>query len=225
MMEHFRQEMERLAGELLGLTDAVERAIETAIRSLLERRADLAEEVIRGDDAIDREEIRLEEECIRILVLHQPVATDLRSVVAALKINSDLERMADLAAEIGEHALALARSLDHRPFPDGLQAMTDRVVRMVRDSINAFVRSDPDSARAVCVLDQEIDRDHREIIDALKATIRSDPDQLDAGFHLFSIARYLERIADHAANIAEDVVYMKEGKIIRHQPGHLAAAM
>jgi phosphate transport system protein len=225
MMKHFRQEMEELAGELLRLTDAVEQAIEKAIRSLLQRRADLAEEVIRGDDAIDREEIRLEEECIRILVLHQPVATDLRSVVAALKINSDLERMADLAAEIGEHALALARTPDHRPFPDGLQAMTDRVVQMERDSINAFVRSDSDGARAVCVLDQEIDRDHREIIDALKATIRSDPDQLDAGFHLFSIARYLERIADHAANIAEDVVYMKEGKIIRHQPEHLAAAM
>jgi phosphate transport system protein len=225
MMKHFREEMETLNSELLRLTDAVERAIETAVRSLLKRRADLAEDVIRGDDAIDREEIRLEGECIRILVLHQPVATDLRSVVAALKINGDLERMADLAAEVGEHALALTRSPDHRPFPEGLRAMTDRVVGMVRDSINAFVQADSEGARAVCVLDQEIDRDHREIVDALKATIRSDPEWLDAGFQLFSIARYLERIADHAANIAEDVVYTKEGAIIRHQPEHLAAAL
>jgi phosphate transport system protein len=133
--------------------------------------------------------------------------------------------MADLAAEISAHALALAQSPDHRPFPVGLQAMTDRVVRMVRDSINAFVRSDPDGARAVCIVDQEFDRDHCEIVDALKAMIRADPDRLDAGFHLFSIARCLERIADHATNIAEDVVYMKEGTIIRHHPEHLAAAV
>lgn len=222
-MKHFRQEMEQLAGELLGLTKSVERAIETAVWSLQEQRANLAEEVIRGDDAIDQEEIRLEEECIRILVLHQPVASDLRSVVAALKINGDLERMADLAAEIGEHALALARSANHRPFPDGFGAMTERVVGMVHNSINAFVQADTDAALAVCAMGQEIDHEHGEIVEALKAVIRADPKQLDAGFHLFSVARFLERIADHAANIAEDVVYMMEGKIIRHHAEHLVA--
>jgi phosphate transport system protein len=216
-MKHFLQEMEQLTGELLQLTSTVEGAIQQAIQSLYERRTDLAEKVIRGDDAIDQQEVQFEEECIRVLVLQQPVATDLRRLVAAIKINSDLERMADLAAEIAEQARALALLPDRLPLPTAFQAMTSRVVRMVRGSLDAFVQFDPERARAIGALDEEIKRDHVEIVRDLKATIRTQPELIDAGFHLFSAARYLERIADHATNIAEDVVYMKEGAIIRHR--------
>jgi phosphate transport system protein len=149
------------------------------------------------------------------LALHQPVAGDLRRVAATMKINSDLERMADLAANIAERAYALASGPEVR-VPATFRQMTDLSNLMVRDSLDAFVHLNVDLARRVCRLDDQVDRYNREIIEHVTRFMKLSPDHIEAGLNLFSAARQLERIADHATNIAEDVVYLVEGKIIRH---------
>ena len=148
-----------------------------------------------------------------MLVLHDPVAGDLRRVTTALKINNELERVADLAVSIAERALALADDPRVIPIPEDLETMAGVVLAMVRDSIDAYVDAHAYLARAVITMDDEVDRRHRRIIDELKATMRARPDRLDAALHLFSAAAHLERIADHATNIAEEVIYLKEGTI------------
>jgi phosphate transport system protein len=217
-MTHFLQEMERLTTDLLQLARAVEESVRDALRALQENRPDLAQRVIEGDATIDREEIRIEEECIRILVLFTPVAADLRRVIAVLKIDNDLERIADLAVDIAEEAQALAVGPKDLPIAEALKTMADRARAMVRGSLNAFVASDVVLAQAVLAMDDEVDRLDRAIRDESKALVRTDSRQVDTVFGLLSVVRRLERIADHATNIAEDVVYLKEGAIIRHQP-------
>jgi phosphate transport system protein len=217
-MTHFLQEMERLTTDLLQLARAVEESVRDALRALQENRPDLAQRVIEGDATIDREEIRIEEECIRILVLFTPVAADLRRVIAVLKIDNDLERIADLAVDIAEEAQALAVGPKDLPITEALRTMADRALEMVRGSLNAFVTSDVAIAQAVLAMDDQVDRLDRAIREESKALVRTDPRQVDTVFGLLSVVRRLERIADHATNIAEDVVYLKEGAIIRHQP-------
>ncbi len=214
-MDHFLRELDRLTTDLLELAAMAEASVRDALRALDERRPDLARRVIDGDAAIDREEVRIEEECIRILVLAMPAAGDLRRVIAVLKIDNDLERIADLAVNIAE--AALAGGLDDVPLPGTIRAMAERALQMVRDGINAFVGSDGALARTVLARDDEVDRLEGTIRDEAKALIRADPGRADAAFHLLSVARQLERIADHATNIAEDVVYLREGAIIRHR--------
>lgn len=216
MLNHFFRDMERLTCEILKLAATVEELIHTAIQALCDSRADLADRVLRSDEAIDDWEVRIEEECLKILALHQPVAVDLRRVTAVLKINNDLERMADLAVNIAERAIYLNKYCPGAAIPEKLEAMTAVAIRMVRGSLDAFVNLDADKARSIRALDDEVDRYNREIIDDLKMSMRSDPDRIEAGLELFSATRHLERVADHAANIAEDVVYLKEGEIIRH---------
>jgi phosphate transport system protein len=223
-MKHFLQEMDLLAGKLLQLAKTVATTTQDATQSLCERRPDVAKTIIAGDDAIDREEVRIEEECIRILVLQQPVASDLRRVIGALKINGDLERMADLAVDIANQAVEFARVPDLMPIPPNLLTMASLTAQMVRGCLDAFVQSDQKHARSIRAMDDEVDQLHREIVNELKTMVREHPGRIDAGFALFSVARYLERIADHAANIAEDVVYMTEGSIIRHQPNNDTSA-
>lgn len=216
MTSLFVRDMERLTGVVMKLAALVEEMIQTAVRSLCDHRPDLAHQVIRGDLVIDRLEVRIEKDCLRVLALHDPVAGDLRRVVAVLKINNELERVADLAVSVAQRTLALADDPQVIPIPEELESMTGLVVEMVRGSLDALVGADADRGRAVIALDDEVDRHHRRIIDELKAMIRARPDRLDAGLHLFSAAAHLERIADHATNIAEEVVYLKEGSIIRH---------
>ena len=220
-MIHFFQELDRLTADLLGLAGMVEESIRDALRALDERRPDLARRVIDADAAIDREEVRIEEECVRILVLSSPVAGDMRRVIAVLNIDNDLERIADLAVDIAEEAQALAGRPDDLPIAGSLGAMADRALQMVRDSLNAFVGSDVALARAVLAMDDEVDRLDRASREEALALIRADPGRADAALRMFSVARHLERIADHATNIAEDMVYLKEGAIIRHraEPG------
>lgn len=217
-MQPFLADMERLTDAIRRLADGVEAAIRDAIRALVERRPDLARRVIDGDAAIDREEVRIEEFCQGILARYEPVAIDLRRVLAALKIDCDLERMGDLAVNIAERATALADEPAAVPIPESLRVMTDAAVRMAREALDAFARADASLARAVLDEDDEVDRLNREIIGELKGLIREDVTRVDAAFHLFSVSRNLERIADHATNIAEDVVYLTEGRIIRHRP-------
>jgi phosphate transport system protein len=217
MSKHLERDLDNLQRDLLQLAASVEDAIHKAIHSLKDRDAVLAEEVIEGDAQIDSDENHVEEECLKILALHQPVAVDLRRIAAALKINTELERMADLAEDIAERAERLAQ-LPVLPMPAKLQRMTDLTVSMVRQSLDAFVHLDARLARTVCRLDDEVDRYNHEIIDELIRTMKSSPEMVEPGLSLFSAVRHLERIADHATNIAEDVVYLAEGEIIRHRP-------
>jgi len=217
MSRHLERDLDNLQRDLLQLAASVEDAIHKAIHSLKDRDAALAEEVIKGDEQIDMDENHVEEECLKILALHQPVAVDLRRIAAALKINAELERMADLAEDIAERAERLAQ-LPKIPLPGKLQRMADLTVSMVRQSLDAFVHLDARLARTVCRLDDEVDRLNSAIIDELVHIMQSAPDMVEPGLSLFSAVRHLERIADHATNIGEDVVYLVEGEIIRHRP-------
>lgn len=216
-MKHLERDLDNLQRDLLQLAASVEDAIHKAIHALQDRDAGLAEEVIEGDDQIDLDENHVEEECLKILALHQPVAVDLRRIAAALKINAELERMADLAEDIAERSERLAE-LPEIPTPAPLQRMTDLTVSMVRQSLDAFVNLDARLARTVCRLDDEVDRYNTEIIEELVRIMKLSPEMVEPGLSLFSAVRHLERIADHATNIAEDVVYLVEGEIIRHRP-------
>jgi phosphate transport system protein len=217
MSKHLERDLNHLQRDILAMAIAVEEAINKAIRSLQKRDIGLAQEVIAGDADIDQRENGVEDECLRMLALHQPVATDLRRIAAVLKINTDLERMADLAVDIAERALHLAE-LAAIPIPEKLQRMTDLTTAMVRESLEAFVKLDTRQARRVCRLDDQVDRYNAEIIQELIQTMRAAPKLIEPALSLFSATRHLERIADHATNIAEDVIYLVEGEIVRHRP-------
>ncbi len=223
MSIHLHRDLENLQRHILSLAAAVEQAVERAIRALFDRDAGLALSLIEGDREIDLEENEIEEECLKILALHQPVAVDLRRVAAILKINTDLERMADTAGNLAERAYAIAQGPD-LTIPATLRQMTDLSNTMVRDSLDAFVNLDSELAKRVCRLDNEVDRYCREIIDHAIGYMKASPENVESGLHLFSVARQLERIADHATNIAEDVVYLVDGEIIRHHPEALRVA-
>jgi phosphate transport system protein len=217
MSKHLERDLDNLQRHLVMLAASVEEAIHKATRALQQRDAGLAREVIDGDNEIDEEENRVEEEALKILALHQPVAIDLRRIAAGVKINIDLERMGDLAEDIAERAVHLAR-LPEIPIPEKLQRMTDLTTAMVRQSLDAFVNLDTRQARVVCRLDDEVDRYNAAIIEELIRVMRRSPEMVEPGLSLFSATRHLERIADHATNIAEDVVYLVEGEIVRHRP-------
>src|SRR5947209_1811869 len=217
MSKHLQRDLENLQADLLALAASVEEAVHEAITALQNRNPELAQQVIDGDSKIDQEENHIEEECLKILALHQPVAVDLRRIAAALKINTDLERMADVAEDIAERALHLAQ-LPPIPIPEKLQHMTNLTTQMVRQSLDCFVNLDTRQARVVCQMDDEVDHYNKEIIDELLVAMRESAEMVEPGLSLFSATRHLERIADHATNIAEDVVYLVEGEIIRHRP-------
>jgi phosphate transport system protein len=217
MSKHLQRDLDTLQQDLVALAASVEDALHKAIRALQEREPRMAHKVIEGDTQIDEEENHVEEECLKILALHQPVAIDLRRIAAALKINAELERMADLAEDIAERALHLSQ-LPAIPIPKKLQLMTDLTITMVRQSLDAFVNLDARLARRVCRIDDEVDRFNNDIIQELIGIMQGSPAMVEPGLSLFSATRHLERIADHATNIAEDVVYLVEGVIIRHNP-------
>lgn len=216
MPKHLEREIENLKKLILALSATVEDNIFKAVRALVERKANLAQEVIDSDDRdVDQTEISIEEECLKVLALNQPVAGDLRFIIAILKINNDLERMGDLAVNIAERAQFLAS----RPRPDvplDLPLMAEKTKAMVRKSLDALVNRDARLAREVLVADDEVDAMNREMYIRIQDAIRANPDQLESLIHLLSCSRHLERIADHATNVAEDVVYMIEGVIVRH---------
>jgi phosphate transport system protein len=217
MAKHLQRDLDDLQRDLLALAGLVEGAIHKAIQALQERDVRLAREVIAGDTQIDREENHIDEECLKILALHQPVAVDLRRIIAAMMINTDLERMGDLAEEIAERAIHLSRP-PLLPIPEKLQRMTDLTTMMVRQSLDAFVNLETAEAQTVMRMDDEVDRYNQEIIAELIQAMKSSPALVEAGLSMFSAVRQLERIADHATNIAEDVVYLVEGELVRHRP-------
>jgi len=222
MRTHFQRDLDQMQQHILDLAALVEKAVHQTINALQTRQPSLADEVIRGDETIDQEENFVEEECLKILALHQPVAVDLRRIIAVLKINGDLERMADLCVNIAERVVTLG-GVPTLPFPGRLQEMADLTTTMVQQSLDAFMKPDADLARRVIRLDDEVDRFNKEIIDELIALMQASPEFVTQGLSVFSAVRHLERIADHATNIAEDVVYLIEGEIIRHRPPEAAA--
>jgi phosphate transport system protein len=216
MAVHLQRQITQLKKMLLSLGAMVEEAVAGSIESVVRRDADLAAQVITGDREIDRYEMEVEEECLHTLALHQPVAFDLRFVIGVLKMNHDLERIADHAANVADQGTQLMQLGEVDRLPYDLRAMGDRVQLMLRKSLDALVNVDVAEARAVRALDDAVDEMNRNMYPAIKRRIREDPEQLDQMIHLMTISRQMERIADHACNIAKDVLYMAEGEILRH---------
>jgi phosphate transport system protein len=215
MVSHLQNEIDKLKLALLSLCAAVEGQVEKSVRALLTRDARLAEQVEQNDQDIDRREVDVEEECIRVLVLYQPVANDLRLVVSALKINNDLERIGDLAVNIAHKATALAAEPD-MDFPVDVSGMWSRTQAMLRDSLDAMIKGDVALARDVCLRDEEVNRMKREARLKIEELLTQNPEGNRRLLRVMAACRNLERIADLATNIAEDVIYLAEGRIVRH---------
>jgi phosphate transport system protein len=213
---HLQREIDLLKKQILSLGAEVEESVRRSVRALATRDSALALRVIDHDIEIDQQEVDVEEECLKILALHQPVANDLRLIIAILKINNDLERIADLSVNIAERTVYLATQ-DKIAIPFDFPGMADKVQSMLQRSLDALVNADSALARQVCADDDEVDRMNREVYGRVEAAIREHPEQLNGLINLLSASRYLERAADHATNIAEDVIYLVEGVIIRHQ--------
>jgi phosphate transport system protein len=209
--------MDKVKKYLLSLGTMVEESLHDAIRAIQDRDVDLAEQVINRDRQIDEQEIEVEEECLHTLALHQPVAHDLRFLVSVLKINSDLERIGDLAVHVAEQAKFLAQEGQIEQWPFDLTAMSQQVEWMLRTSLDALVNVDADKATQVREADDQVDDIHRGMYDAVTEQMRAHPDQLEQMIHLLNLSRQLERTADHACNIAKDVLYLAEGEIVRHK--------
>jgi phosphate transport system protein len=215
---HFLRDLEGLWAGVLKLAAVVEDALNRSVRALCDGRADLADEVRGEERTVDRWEVQIERECLKILALHQPVACDLRRVAAVLKINGSLERMSNLARNIAKRVKKQSRDVvaGFTPIPQQLESMALETLEQVRDSLDALTKSDALLARAVIAADSRVDDRYRAVLAELKNAIRHDPERLDTWLRLINTARNLERIADHAASIAEAVVYLKEGDIVRH---------
>ncbi len=218
MSVHLQREIDHLKKQLLSLCALAEEQVQLAVHALLERDADTAKRVEQRDIEIDHREVEVEEECLKTLALHQPVASDLRLIVAALKINSDLERIGDLAVNIARKAVAFA-SLGPMEIPFDLAGMWEKTQLMLRDSLDALVNLNPAMATSVCARDNEVDHMKRQIRRTAEEMMQRDPAKVPALLTLLAVSRNLERVADHATNIAEDVIYMAEGRIIRHGNG------
>ena len=216
MAAHLLRALDGLQRDLIALAGLVEDAIHKSIRALQTRNLDLAREVIECDAQIDSEDNHVYEECLKILALHQPVATDLRRIVSVMMITTDLERMGDLAEEIAERAISLTGTA-HVPIPEKLQRMADLTTMMVRQSLDSFVNLNHTQAERVRRMDDEVDRYNEEIIQELIKAMQSNPEMVDPGLSMFSATRHLERIADHATKIAEDVIYLIGGELVRHR--------
>jgi len=211
-----RKEITKLKQLTLGLGALVEDALRNAVAAFEEGDRELADEVVRADAEINRQEIDVEEEGLKILALHQPVAIDLRLIIAILKMNNDLERIGDLAVNIAERtAFVAGRGRTEAPFD--LPRMADAARSMLKKSLDALVNLDAGLAREVCAADDEIDDINRSAYARVNAAIRETPDDAESLGALLSVSHTLERVADHATNIAQDVIYMLEGNIVRHR--------
>jgi phosphate transport system protein len=215
MSMHLQKEIEKLKKKILSLCALVEESVEKAVSCVSRRDENLARQVIKADPDVDHMEVEVEEECLKILALHQPVAIDLRYVIAILKINNDMERIGDLAVNIAEQAVFLAS----RPpvlIPFDFASMVEKTQAMLRNSLDAMVNLNAHAAYQVCISDDEVDAINRAMYGQVQEGIQQHPEEMDLLLRYLTVSRNLERIADYATNIAEDVIYMIEGKIIRH---------
>ena len=212
-----QKEIEKLKSQILALSAKVENDVCMAVRAADNQDAAMARKVVSREDETNVMEVNVEEECLKILALYQPVASDLRYIVAVLKINQDLERIGDLAVHIAERAIFLC-SCPRITIPVRLEQMAEKTQHLLKKVLDAFVNFDEPAAREVCASDREIDDMNQEIFQQVKAVIVKHPDQFESLLQIMHISRHLERIGDHATNIAEDLIYLIEGRIIRHMP-------
>ena len=215
-----RDQEAALEAQLVQLASAVQATLITSVKALTESQGNLAATVESEEPAIDRWEVKIEQECLRILALYDLTASDLRRMVTVLKVNHDLERLADLGLRIARKARKLASALQPVPIPDPLKALTEEVQAAVRTSFDALVRGDAGTAAEVTVANHRIHRSLPHAIERqLRQTIRQDPERTATWLRLMTATRHLKRIADHASRIGACVIYMKEGKIVRHGDG------
>ncbi len=215
MQRHFDDELADLRSKILTMGELVESQIDNALHALIERDSGLAKKVIENDHAVNTLDVDIDETCLRLLALQQPAARDLRFVTTAMKISTELERMSDLAENICERAIELNEEPQLKPYID-IPRMAKWTLRMVKVSLDAFVKSDADMARIVCADDDFVDDLTVQLFRELLSFMIEDPKTISRAIRLTYVSKYIERIADHATNIAELVVYMVEGKIIRH---------
>ena len=215
-MRHIERQIVQLKEKILRVGTLVEEAISKSITALINRDTALAQRVMASDEEIDRMEVEVEEECLKILALYQPVAADLRFVVAALKINNDLERMGDLAKNIAKRVAQLA---DEGPIdlPAEIRTMATLAQEMVKQSLDAVVTGDPALARQVREEDDAVDDARQRVRRMVIRGIKIEPERVECLLRINSVSKHIERIADMATNIAEDVIYMVEGDIVRHR--------
>jgi len=216
MSKILSHEIDTLKRDFLSLGALVEEALKKSIRALETNDVKTAQAVIDADAVVDQKEVDLEENCLKILALHQPVAQDLRFIIALLKINNDLERIGDLACNISKRVIFIAETKSNF-LPLAFVDMGAKTQVMLRKSLDSLVQLSRPLALEVCRDDDEIDALYRRIFLEVKEEIRRSPENLDTFVNFFSIARFLERIADYATNIAEDVIYAVDGEIIRHK--------
>ena len=215
MRQHLHRDLEQIKKELLSLGGRVESAVKHSILALSERREDLANEVIENDHEVDAREVHIEEECLKALALHQPVAQDLRFVITALKVNNDLERIGDHAVSISRRALFL-RSQPELVSDLRIELMAERALDMVSSSLRALVTRSPELAKEVLRADDQVDKLHTEHFSKVEDMMEKDSGTVRRAVTYLTISRNLERIADPATNIAEDVIFMASGEVIRH---------
>jgi phosphate transport system protein len=217
MQRHFHEELELVKEKTLKQGSLVETMVEKSVSSLVDRDSRLAEEVIASDQKVDALDVEIEEDCLRLLALHQPAAKDLRFITTAMKITTDLERMADQAVNICQRAIELNDEPQLKPYID-IPIMSQLSQKMMREALDAFVRRDADLARQVIPEDNKVDGLKNQIFRELLTFMMEDPRTIPRAIRLILVSRHLERIADHATNIAEMVVFLVEGKNIRHAP-------
>ena len=215
MSRHFHEELEALKQTLLAMGGLVEDQIRRVMKALLERDDVVAQEVIERDRQVNTYDVEVDEQCVSLLALHQPAAGDLRFITTAMKIVTDLERIGDQAVNIAQRVLELNVEPQLKPYID-LPRMAERAQRMVKESLDAFVARDTALARQVCGEDEEVDALKEQIFRELLTFMMEDPRTIPRAIRLILISRFMERVADHATNIAEMVIYMVEGKMVRH---------
>lgn len=213
--KRYEEELKKLHEEILYMGGLVEDQIQKAVKSLVDRDSQLAQIIIERDHEVNRLDVEIDELCIRLLALHQPAGKDLRFITTGLKITTDLERIGDMSVNLCERALELNQEPQLKPYID-IPRMARIAQRMIRESLDAFVREDTDLALKVCKDDEEIDQLNSQIFREVITFMIEDPHTINRAMKISSISKYLERMADHATNIAEMVIFMAKGKSIRH---------
>jgi phosphate transport system protein len=215
MTKHFRKELETVKKRILTLGSMVEDLVHDSVQAVERVDAELADEIIKKDSEIDETEVDIEEECLKVLALHQPVAVDLRFIIAVIKINNELERIGDQAVNIAQRVQVIAKR-PKPPFWFDYSEMGEKAQKMLRMSLDALVNMDVDLAYRVITMDDEVDQIKSDAYDKIKQAIQDLPERVGYYINLLLISRHLERLADHATNIAEEVIYLVEGEIFRH---------
>ena len=215
MAKHFMRELDKIKKMILSLGALAEERVRLAISAVENKDSEVAVQIIKSDYEIDQMEVDVEEECLKVLALHQPVAVDLRFLIAVIKINNELERIGDQAVNIAQRVDIIARHRDSK-FQFDYSVMAQKVEAMLRMSLDALVNLDIDLAFKVVTMDDEVDQIQKDAYDRIKTAMKSGEERMAYMINLLLISRHLERLGDHATNIAEEVIYLIEGEIVRH---------